>query len=68
MTAEQIHVFAMRAYRDLGYGVVTFRDGSTGVLRCPTKTINLMNRFQELLIDALEAEHATPTGSEVDDE
>ena len=56
MTAEQINKLAAQAYRDLGYEVFTFRDGSQGVTRCPPKTIRLMNRFQELLYDVLEAE------------
>lgn len=59
MTPENLSALATRAYRDLGYQVVTFRDGSKGVLKCPTKTINLVNRLQELVLDALEAEAAS---------
>lgn len=56
MTPEQLSELASRAYRDLGYRVVTFRDGSKGVLKCPAKTINLMNRIQALILEALEGE------------
>lgn len=56
MTPDQLSALVTRAYRDLGYEVITFRDGSKGVTRCPTKTINLMNRFSELILDALEKE------------
>lgn len=56
MTPEQLTALATKAYRDLGYEVITWRDGSKGVLRCPSKTIKLMNRFQELLLAVIEDE------------
>lgn len=49
LTLEELGKLADRAYRDLGYEVVVFRNGSIGVLRCPAKTIRLMNRLLELV-------------------
>lgn len=49
LTVELINKLAHQAYRDMGYEVVTFKDDSVGITKCPAKTIKLMNRFQELL-------------------
>jgi hypothetical protein len=50
----RISELAAQAYRALGYQMVTFADGSVGVLRCPRKTIELMNTFQALLMDEVD--------------
>ena len=60
MNEDTVQRLLTQAYRDLGYEVITFRDGSRGVTRsrCPAKTINLMNRFATLVLDAAEKEGA----------
>jgi len=37
-----------RAYRQMGYGVLTFGDGAVGVLRCSSKTRRLVDTLLSL--------------------
>jgi len=63
MTPERVSALAGQAYRELGYRVHRFSDGTRGVLGCPSKTIALMNRFQELLITEIEGDEVAPIKS-----
>lgn len=56
MKPERVSQLMTVAYRDLGYQVIPFRDGSKGVLKCPAKTVALMTKFAELICDELEKE------------
>jgi hypothetical protein len=63
LTLAKLEMLVRRAYRDLGYQTITFRDGSIGVLKCPAKTINLMNHFSELIARELPSDCATCGGT-----
>lgn len=60
MKPERVNALATEAYRLCGYKTIRFRDGSLGILRCPAKTIQLMQAFQDLLLNELEAGSAAP--------
>jgi hypothetical protein len=54
ISPERISELAAQAYRELGYRMMTFGDGTVGVLNCPAKTVRLMNAFQALLMDEVD--------------
>lgn len=54
LTPERVSEIAHEAYRRMGYETFRFGDGSIGVLKCPTKTVELMNLFQMLLIEEVD--------------
>ncbi len=56
LTVDRLDQLVKQAYRDMGYETVRFRDGSVGVLKCPSKTIALMNRLTQLVMAELEPE------------
>lgn len=53
LTVQRISDLADKAYRRAGYELITWNDGSTGVLRAPSKLIDVMNWFQAYLIEEL---------------
>lgn len=61
LTPARISEIAGQAYRLLGYRSVRFRDGSFGILKCPAKTISLMNTFQELLMNEVDPPETSAT-------
>lgn len=63
LTPERLSDLAKKAYTLLGYRTVNFGDGAVGVLGCPSKTIRLMNAFQDLILEAIETA-PTPKPSE----
>ncbi len=54
MTPGRLSELVLQAYKDLGYRTVRFGDGTVGVLKCPAKTIALVNRLQDLVMLELE--------------
>jgi hypothetical protein len=53
LTMDRLGELAHKAYRKMGYQLITFGDGSMGVLRCPTKHIETMNWFQAYIGEEL---------------
>lgn len=54
LTAEKASQLALEAYKRCDYQIVDFGHGRQGVLRCPKRTIELMNTYQALLMNAIE--------------
>ena len=52
LTGELVGRLKRRACEDLGYTVITFKDGSIGVTGASKKTLELLNHFAELVARA----------------
>jgi len=56
LTPERIGELASLAYKLAGYEVLRMGDGTHAVSKCGPKTIDLMNKFQALLVNEISGE------------